>query len=127
MTKIDIGELKELIAKQPKIIESVALANRILINSAVELGDFVSIIIYGTESISPEILIRKTELLRLSRESIDRYGQKEQRTWWVTNPQDSSGKRRISGPYTTSADAGVARSILEKNDDRCDYYWIEQF
>lgn len=45
--------------------------------------------------------------------------------WWVTNHDTVPENKRVSGPYTTSADAGRARTILERFEQH-NNYWIEQ-
>lgn len=45
--------------------------------------------------------------------------------FWVTNHDTTPENKRVSGPYTTSADAGRAREILERFEHHHNY-WIEQ-
>lgn len=125
MTKVDIGELKDLIKRQPEIVATVAFAQRIIINGAVNLGDYTSIIIAGSDETTPEIIVSKSELIRLAHESIEKYGSTVGRKWWVTNHDAPIESKRVSGPYTSSADAGLARDILEKFEDNHNY-WIEE-
>lgn len=45
--------------------------------------------------------------------------------FWVTNHDTVPENKRVSGPYTTSADAGKARAILERFENH-NNYWIEE-
>lgn len=45
--------------------------------------------------------------------------------FWVTNHDTVPENKRVSGPYTTSADAGRAREILERFEHH-NNYWIEE-
>jgi hypothetical protein len=45
--------------------------------------------------------------------------------WWVTNHDAAPENKRVSGPYSSSADAGRAREILERFEHHHNY-WIEE-
>jgi hypothetical protein len=75
MSKVDIGDLKKLILKQPDIATRLALAIRMIHTPNVNLGDYTSFIIAGTEEFTPEIIVKKTELLKFAREFIERHDQ----------------------------------------------------
>lgn len=51
--------------------------------------------------------------------------QQPQPRFWVTNHDTVPENKRVSGPYTTSADAGRAREILERFEGH-NNYWIEE-
>lgn len=48
-----------------------------------------------------------------------------QAKFWVTNHDAPEASKRVSGPYSTSADAARARSLLERFEQRHNY-WIEE-
>lgn len=62
MSKVEIGELKELITNQPDIAPTLALATKIIWTGNKQLGDYTSIMIAGTDEFTPEIIISKKEL-----------------------------------------------------------------
>lgn len=47
------------------------------------------------------------------------------KAWWVTNHDAPVESKRVSGPYTTNADAGMARALLERFEQHHNY-WIEE-
>lgn len=73
MTKVDIGELKELIKRQPDLATNVAHGMRIILTPQNNLGDYASFIVYGPEEGTPEIIMRKDELLRFAKEVISKF------------------------------------------------------
>lgn len=45
--------------------------------------------------------------------------------WWVTNHDTTPDNKRVSGPYSSSKDAGLAREIIERKTKSDINYWIE--
>lgn len=72
MTKVDIGELKELLEKQPDLAPTLALGTRLILNSKVNLGDYASMIVFGTDEMTPEIVMPKKELRRFAEEILEK-------------------------------------------------------
>lgn len=126
MSKVDVGDLKKLIKQQPDMAATVAFAQRILLISAANFGDFTSFVVAGREETTPEIIVSKTELVKFAREVIEKHGTSgPSMSWWVTNHDAPEESKRVSGPYSTSADAGRAREILERFEHHHNY-WIEE-
>lgn len=51
--------------------------------------------------------------------------EQRRRSWWVTNKDATIDNQRVSGPYSTSEDAALARQIIEKHSG--DHtFWLEQ-
>lgn len=71
--KYNIGELKKLLENEPEMAETVAFAQRIILITAANFGDFTSFIVCGREETTPEIVILKSELLKFAHEVIDKY------------------------------------------------------
>jgi len=72
MTKVEIGELDKLLVARPEIAATLALGKRIILNGRSNLGDYASIIVFGTEEMSNEILINKAELRRFAEEVLEK-------------------------------------------------------
>lgn len=72
MTKVDIGELKELIEKNPDITLTLALASRLILNTSVNLGDYVTFIVAGIDDVTPEIVVSKKELRRFAKDVLEK-------------------------------------------------------
>lgn len=72
MAKVDIGELKELIERQPDLQPTLALGTRIILNTGVNLGDYASIILCGTDEMTPETIISKKELVRFAKDVLEK-------------------------------------------------------
>lgn len=73
MSQVEIGELKELIAKNPDIAATLTLSNKLILGGQnINLGDYTTFLVAGIDEISPEIVIKKAELLRFANEVIER-------------------------------------------------------
>lgn len=70
--KVDIGELEELIKNQPDLAPTLALGKRLILNTSTNLGDYASMIVFGTEEMTPEIVISKKELRRFAEEILEK-------------------------------------------------------
>lgn len=68
MAKVDIGKLKKLIKKEPEMAEQLAYGTKAILCNVNNMGEFASFMIFGTDSGTPEIVMRKDELLRFARE-----------------------------------------------------------
>lgn len=68
MAKVDIGKLRKMFNKEPDIAATVAYGTRMIMCNTETFGDFATFIIYGHEDGTPEIIMRKDELLRFARE-----------------------------------------------------------
>lgn len=83
---------------------------------------------------------RRTEIARIVTgnlsplakvEALDRlvlaHAESLERTWYVVDKDTvDEGGTIIVGPFTTSADAAVAREYIERKDPRDRTYWLEQ-
>lgn len=73
MSQVDIGELKELIDKNPDIAATLSLGTRVILGGQnVNLGDYTTFIVFGIDEMSPEIVIKKEELRRFAQDVLDR-------------------------------------------------------
>lgn len=77
MSKVDIGELEELIKRQPDLAANVAHGMRVILANTTQMGEYASFIVYGPHEGTPEIIIRKDELLRFAKEVIEKVGGNE--------------------------------------------------
>jgi hypothetical protein len=46
--------------------------------------------------------------------------------WWVTNQDTTPDNKRVTGPYSTAADAAKAREALERYTGTNINYWVEE-
>lgn len=72
MTKVDIGELKEIITGSPDITPTLALGTRIIMTNNQRLGDYTTFIVAGVDEFTPEIVITKKELKRFAQEVLEK-------------------------------------------------------
>lgn len=72
MTKVEVGNLKELLKAQPDMETQLALGIKAIVCNDASLGDYASIMILGTEQTSPEIVMPKAELRRFAQEILDK-------------------------------------------------------
>ena len=74
MSKVNIGELKNLIKKQPKIAETLAYADCVVLTNHNTLGDFTGFMVIGSKDTTAEIIISKQKLREFALEIIDKTG-----------------------------------------------------
>lgn len=72
MGKVEVGKLKELITNQPDMAATLALGTKMVFTNNKQLGEFTSFLVAGTDEITPEILIRKSELKRFAKEVLEK-------------------------------------------------------
>lgn len=72
MSQVDVGDLEKLITARPELVATMALGKRIILNNAVNLGDYVPFIVCGVDEFSPEIVIKKDELVRFAKEVLEK-------------------------------------------------------
>lgn len=72
MSKENTGELEKILKAQPSLAAEMALGKRLILNTSVNLGDYVSFIVMGTEEMTPEIIISKAELRRFANEILEK-------------------------------------------------------
>lgn len=68
MAKVNIGKLKKMLKQQPEMETRVAYGIKAIVCNHVAFGEYATIMVFGPDDGTPEILMPKSELRRFANE-----------------------------------------------------------
>lgn len=73
MSKVDVGDLEKILAGQPEFTHDLVLGKALVINKAVNLGDYQSVVVFGGDE-QVEMVFKKDTLKQFCTDMLEHLG-----------------------------------------------------